>query len=99
MANLIAHQLIGEDICQPVDEAVHHAVDEMLNEDNFALESVEAYRESSSNGSRVAGTVAAWKRWPCLSRKLGVELELDQRPAKMSIDNAPMAVRVSASKD
>jgi molybdopterin converting factor small subunit len=74
VANLIAHQLIGEKFANQLDEAVHHAVDEMLNEDNFALESVEAYREQLKS----VATEAAWKRWPCLSRKLGVELELDQ---------------------
>ena len=74
VANLIAHQLIGETFANQLDEAVHHAVDEMLNEDNFALESVEAYREQLKS----VATEAAWKRWPCLSRKLGVELELDQ---------------------
>lgn len=74
VANVIAHQLIGETFANQLDEAVHHAVDEMLNEDNFALESVEAYREQLKS----VATEAAWKRWPCLSRKLGVELELDQ---------------------
>ncbi|WET10794.1 MULTISPECIES: hypothetical protein [unclassified Pseudomonas] len=74
VANLIAHQLIGETFANQLDEAVHHAVDEMLDEDSFALESVEAYREQLKS----VATEAAWKRWPCLSRKLGVELELDQ---------------------
>lgn len=74
VANVIAHQLIGETFANQLDEAVHHAVDEMLNEDSFALESVEAYRETLKSPS----TEAAWKRWPCLSRQLGVELTLDQ---------------------
>ncbi|ROM48063.1 hypothetical protein BK648_14920 [Pseudomonas poae] len=74
VANLIAHQLIGEQFANQLDEAVHLAVDEMLNEENFALESVEAYRETLKSPD----TEAAWKRWPCLSRQLGVELSLDQ---------------------
>lgn len=74
VANVIAHQLIGETFANQLDEAVHHAVDEMLNEDSFALESVEAYRETLKSPN----TEAAWKRWPCLSRQLGVELALDQ---------------------
>jgi hypothetical protein len=41
VANLIAHQLIGEEFANQLDEAVHHAIDEMLNEESFALESVE----------------------------------------------------------
>jgi hypothetical protein len=74
VANVIAHQLIGEAFANQLDKAVHHAVDEMLNEDSFALESVEAYREQLKSPD----TEAAWKRWPCLSRQLGVELALDQ---------------------
>ncbi|QXI28632.1 hypothetical protein [Pseudomonas vanderleydeniana] len=77
VANLIAHQLIGEAFANQLDEAVHHAVDEMLDEESFALESVEAYRDRLNSPD----TEAAWKRWPCLSRQLGVELELEQPAA------------------
>lgn len=70
VANLIAHQLIGETFANQLDEVVHHSVDEMLNDESFAVESVEAYREKLSSPE----TGAAWKRWPCLSRQLGVEL-------------------------
>ncbi|MNR18555.1 hypothetical protein D3C85_1352880 [compost metagenome] len=74
VANLIAHQLIGEDFANQLDEVVHHSVDEMLNDQSFALESVEQYRDKLSSPD----TGEAWKRWPCLSRQLGVGLELDQ---------------------
>jgi hypothetical protein len=62
--------LIGEAFANELDEAVHHSVDQLLDEDSFALESVEQYR------SRLVSpdTGAAWKRWPCLSRQLGVGL-------------------------
>ncbi|MBA1203902.1 hypothetical protein G7009_19460 [Pseudomonas capeferrum] len=73
VANLIAHQLIGESFANQLDEVVHHSVDEMLDEASFALESVEAYREALSSPA----TGAAWKRWPCLSRQLNVELSLN----------------------
>lgn len=72
VANLIAHQLIGENFANQLDEAVHHAVDEMLNDDSFALESVEAYRDRLTSPE----TGAAWKRWPCLSKQLGVSLAI-----------------------
>ncbi|WP_019410266.1 hypothetical protein [Pseudomonas psychrophila] len=72
VANLIAHQLIGEDFANQLDEAVHHAVEQMLDDESFALESVEAYRERLTSPQ----TGAAWKRWPCLSKQLGVELTL-----------------------
>lgn len=72
VANVIAHQLIGEAFANQLDEAVHHAVHEMLDEETFALESVEAYREKLAS----PGTEEAWKRWPCLSMQQGVGLEL-----------------------
>ncbi len=74
VASLIAHQLIGESFANQLDEVVHHSVDNLFNEESFALESVEAYREKLSSPD----TGAAWKRWPCLSRQLGVGLDLDQ---------------------
>ncbi|MDR6961441.1 hypothetical protein BK654_04995 [Pseudomonas brassicacearum] len=77
VANLIAHQLIGEAFANQLDEVVHHTFDEMLNDETFALESVETYREKLSSPE----TGAAWKRWPCMSRRLGVGLELDQPAA------------------
>lgn len=77
VANLIAHQLIGEPFANQLDEAVHHAVDGMLDDTSFAQDSVLAYRERLHNPQ----TEAAWLRWPCLSRQLGVELQLDETRA------------------
>ncbi|MDE1167507.1 MAG: hypothetical protein PW845_19570 [Pseudomonas sp.] len=72
MASLIAHQLIGEAFANQLDEAVHHSVDSLLNEDSFARESVEQYRDKLTS----AETGEAWKKWPCMSRQLGVDLNL-----------------------
>ncbi|MDM8348938.1 hypothetical protein P8H27_08480 [Pseudomonas sp. sp1636] len=77
VANLIAHQLIGEPFANQLDEAVHHAVNGMLDEASFDQASVRAYRERLSDPH----TEAAWKRWPCLSGQLGVELQLDEARA------------------
>ncbi|MBS7662783.1 hypothetical protein I0D00_12640 [Pseudomonas lalucatii] len=77
VANLIAHQLIGEPFANQLDEAVHHAVDGMLDEERFGQASVRAYRERLNDPH----TEAAWQRWPCLSAQLGVELVLDQSRA------------------
>ena len=74
VANLIAHQLIGEPFANQLDEAVHHAVDGMLDASVFQQESVQAYRGSLSSPN----TTAAWQQWPCLSRQLGVELQLQE---------------------
>jgi len=74
VASVIAHQLIGEDFANQLDEAVHHAVDQLLDKEDFALDSVEAYREKLNSPD----TEAAWKRWPSLSRQLGIGLELER---------------------
>lgn len=74
-ANLIAHQLIGEPFANQLDEAVHHALASMLDEASFAQPSVEAYRERLA----APDTESAWLRWPCLSRQLGVDLQLTAR--------------------
>ncbi|EGH01307.1 hypothetical protein PSYAE_04910 [Pseudomonas amygdali pv. aesculi str. 0893_23] len=74
VASVIAHQLIGEQFANQLDEAVHHAVDKLLDDESFALDSVEAYREKLTSPD----TGAAWKRWPSLSRQLGIGLELER---------------------
>lgn len=71
-ANLIAHQLIGEPFANQLDEAVHHALAGMLDESVFSAESVQLYRERLGDPA----TEKAWQHWPCLSRQLGVELQL-----------------------
>ncbi len=73
VANLIAHQLIGEAFANQLDEVVHHSVDNMLDEDSFALESVEQYRDKLS----AKETGDAWSQWPCLSRQFGLALDLN----------------------
>lgn len=75
VANLIAHQLIGEDFANQLDETVHQAVAELLDEDSFDGPALQAWR----NRLQSPQTAAAWQRWPCLSRQLGVELELPQQ--------------------
>lgn len=72
VASVIAHQLIGEVFANQLDEVVHHAIEQMLDQHSFSPESVGAYREQLTESD----TEAAWKRWPCLSRQLGVGLEL-----------------------
>ncbi|WP_375740815.1 hypothetical protein [Pseudomonas boanensis] len=75
VANLIAHHLIGEPFANELDEVVHQAVDGLADEEVFARPSAQAYRQRL-NDPKVE---AAWKRWPCLSQQLGVELQLNQR--------------------
>lgn len=73
VANLIAHQLIGETFANELDEVVHHSVDQMLCDESFELPSVQAYRDKLISPE----TGAAWKQWPCMSRRLGIGLDLN----------------------
>ena len=74
VANLIAHQLIGEPFANQLDEAVHHAVEGLLAEASLDQAALQAYRQRLDEPQ----VSAAWRNWPCLSRQLGVELELAQ---------------------
>jgi hypothetical protein len=80
VANLIAHQLIGEDFANQLDAAVHQTVEDMLNPSRFDPVRLQAYREQLDDPQ----VVAAWQNWPCLSRQLGVELALSQEPCVAS---------------
>ncbi|MNR40296.1 hypothetical protein D3C85_1585720 [compost metagenome] len=46
----------------------------LLDDEVFARPSAQAYRQQLHDPK----VEEAWKRWPCLSRQLGVELELNQ---------------------
>ena len=74
VANLIAHQLIGEEFANQLDDAVHQTVEGMLNPSRFDPQLLQAYREQLDDPQ----VTAAWQNWPCLSRHLGVELELPE---------------------
>ncbi|MBF7728835.1 hypothetical protein [Pseudomonas sp. N040] len=74
IANLVAHRLIGEPFANQLDEAVHEAMQGLIHQPAFSSPAVQAYREILCS----AQTSSAWQRWPCLSRQLGIELELGQ---------------------
>jgi hypothetical protein len=74
VANLIAHQLIGEAFANQLDDAVHQTVEGMLDPSRFDPALLQAYREQLDDPQ----VIAAWQSWPCLSRHLGVELALGQ---------------------
>lgn len=80
VANLIAHQLIGEPFANQLDEAVHHAVEGLLGTQDFDQAALQAYRQRLDDPQ----VAQAWRNWPCLSRQLGVELELPAAPRAAS---------------
>lgn len=74
VANLVAHQLIGEPFANQLDAAVHHASETLLDPRIFSSDSASAYRVKLASPQ----LSAAWQNWPCLSRQLGIELQLSQ---------------------
>lgn len=74
VANLVAHQLIGEPFANQLDAAVHHASETLLDPQIFSSDSTSAYRAKLASPQ----LSAAWQNWPCLSRQLGIELQLNQ---------------------
>ncbi|MNM76551.1 hypothetical protein D3C81_883780 [compost metagenome] len=69
VANLVAHQLIGEPLANQLDAAVHQASDTLQDERIFATESADHYRAQLAEAAQDHA-------WPCLSRQLGIELQL-----------------------
>ncbi|MCM2331486.1 hypothetical protein SAMN05216229_108186 [Geopseudomonas sagittaria] len=74
VANLVAHQLIGEPFANQLDAAVHHASETLLDPQIFSSDSTSTYRAKLTSPQ----LNAAWQNWPCLSRQLGIELQLSQ---------------------
>lgn len=72
VANLVAHALIGEPFANQLDAAVQHACETLLDEQIFTSEATQDYRAQLASPQRLS----AWQSWPCLSRQLGVELQL-----------------------
>ena len=71
-ANLIAHYLIGEAFANPLDRTVEATLKEMITAIDFQPASVQTFRERLSSPN----IHNAWQRWPCMSRTLGIDLNL-----------------------
>jgi hypothetical protein len=71
-ANLIAHQLIGEPFANALDQAVFDSVDGLLDPSRLSAAEQIACR-AHLEGEQLQ---EAWQNWPCLSRQLGVGLQL-----------------------
>jgi hypothetical protein len=71
MANLIAHELIGEPFANLLDQAVLFSAELLLNENKMESESIRDYIETHKNH----GWSDEIKRWPCLADKLAIRFE------------------------
>ena len=71
-ANVIVHQLLGDEFANQLDQAVISAVEGLAPESLFKSQTFDDFRQIIAQ----RGRVALWQEWPCLSRKLGVEIRL-----------------------
>ncbi len=74
-ANLVVHQLLGEDYANQLDAAVAEAVAGLLPEEIFTSPEFIAYKEGIDEKLRRD----MWRRWPSISDELGVDLSWRDR--------------------
>jgi len=77
IANLIAHELIGEPFANLLDQAVLFSAELLLNENKMESESIRDYIETHKN----RGWSDEIKRWPCLADKLAIRFEFSEPQA------------------
>ena len=75
MANLIAHELIGEPFANLLDQAVLFSAELLLNENKMESESIRDYIETH----KMKGWSDEIKRWPCLADKLDIRFEFSEQ--------------------
>jgi hypothetical protein len=73
MANIIAHELIGEPFANELDQAVLFSAELLLNEHRFEGENVRQY----INMHKYRGWEEELKRWPCLAEDLSIAVEFN----------------------
>ena len=77
MANVIAHELIGEPFANELDQAVLFSAELLLNEHRFECENVQQY----VNLHKYRGWDEELKRWPCLQEDLSISVKFnDENP-------------------
>lgn len=75
MANIIAHELIGEPFANELDQAVLFSAELLLNEHRFEGENVQRY----INLHKYRGWAEELKRWPCLVEDLAISVEFEHK--------------------
>lgn len=69
LANVVAHQLVGEELANKLDALVHRTVSKMMSaESSYHSESFKQYvKEEQGNVSNI------WQQWPCLGKESGID--------------------------
>lgn len=73
VANVIAHELIGEPFANELDQAVLFSAELLLNEHDFESANIASY----VNAHRDRGWTEELERWPCLVEDLAISVEFD----------------------
>jgi hypothetical protein len=73
VANVIAHELIGEPFANELDQAVLFSAELLLNEHDFAGTGIVDYVKTH----RDLGWTEELERWPCLVDDLSISVEFD----------------------
>ncbi len=73
LANVVAHQLVGEELANELDVLVHETVCKMMPEEqNYNSERFKQYVEREQGN-----LTSIWQEWPCLSKASGIEWALN----------------------
>lgn len=73
VANVIAHELIGEPFANELDQAVLFSAELLLNEHDFQSANIADY----VSAHRDRGWTEELERWPCLVEDLSISVEFD----------------------
>lgn len=76
MANIIAHELIGEPFANELDQAVLFSAELLLNEHKLEGDNVREYVAQHQH----YGWDEELKRWPCLAEDLAIDVEFNPQP-------------------
>ena len=69
LANVVAHQLVGEDLANRLDELVHETVNKMMPEEShYESDSFKKYVKSEQGN-----LTTIWQDWPCMSKANGID--------------------------
>lgn len=72
LANVVAHQLVGEELANELDEKVHETVNNMMPaEQNYNSQQFKQYVEEEQGN-----TTSIWQEWPCLGKAAGIDWAL-----------------------
>lgn len=69
LANVVAHQLVGETLANQLDERVHLTVNKMMN----AEQQYDSARFKKYVQQEQGNLTAIWQDWPCLSKASGIQ--------------------------